>query len=535
MIRIARTRCCHGAVVLAILTGTAAHAATLHVPGDYPTIKAAVNAASNGDVIVVAPGTYTGNGNNGIKTMGKKVTLRSAEGAATCTIEGSAFEFYPGDTADTVIDGFTIRRATSGTLGGAISMFNASPTIRNCVITDCSTSPISGGAIGIYGQTSLPLIEHCIFADNSTSMGGAVSLSGGAQVVIKSSIFSANISTNGYGGGVYVGPDCEATVESCIFVGNSVSGLYSEGGFSDPDTVVNCLFTGNAPGNFSVGGGVHSLAISTEIINCTFTGNVGSAVGKRATIVNSILADSVSSSGQPLGGQMLGSLGDLTISFSAVEGGWTGPGSDNIDVDPEFPLVASGAWTLAPSYDAAANLTVYTDAGASFEPGALVGRVMNPDTAQQRRQYIAANTATTISVHGNFTPEPGAPANLLVDANDAYAIFDVRPVAGSPVIDAGNNAALPRSVIVDLDGQARFVDDPTVVDTGAGRGPIVDMGAFERQVAASPDLNGDGAVNPIDLGILLGAWGTSNSNADLDGDGVVGASDLAMLLGGWTG
>jgi hypothetical protein len=31
----------------------------------------------------------------------------------------------------------------------------------------------------------------------------------------------------------------------------------------------------------------------------------------------------------------------------------------------------------------------------------------------------------------------------------------------------------------DLDGESRFVDDPTVVDTGNGTAPIVDMGAYE--------------------------------------------------------
>jgi streptogramin lyase len=50
------------------------------------------------------------------------------------------------------------------------------------------------------------------------------------------------------------------------------------------------------------------------------------------------------------------------------------------------------------------------------------------------------------------------------------------------------------------------------------------------------DLDGDGAVGPQDLSMLLGAWGTCEGNcaADLDGDGLVGASDLAALLGAWS-
>ena len=48
------------------------------------------------------------------------------------------------------------------------------------------------------------------------------------------------------------------------------------------------------------------------------------------------------------------------------------------------------------------------------------------------------------------------------------------------------------------------------------------------------DLDGDDAVGPSDLAILLGAWGPNpGSPADLSGDGVVGAADLALLLAGW--
>jgi hypothetical protein len=49
------------------------------------------------------------------------------------------------------------------------------------------------------------------------------------------------------------------------------------------------------------------------------------------------------------------------------------------------------------------------------------------------------------------------------------------------------------------------------------------------------DLNGDGAVNGLDLGALLGAWGsTSPTAADLNRDGVVNGVDLGVMLGNWT-
>jgi hypothetical protein len=49
------------------------------------------------------------------------------------------------------------------------------------------------------------------------------------------------------------------------------------------------------------------------------------------------------------------------------------------------------------------------------------------------------------------------------------------------------------------------------------------------------DLNGDGVVNGLDLGALLGSWdSTSPTAADLNRDGVVNGIDLGVLLGNWT-
>jgi uncharacterized repeat protein (TIGR01451 family) len=64
---------------------------------------------------------------------------------------------------------------------------------------------------------------------------------------------------------------------------------------------------------------------------------------------------------------------------------------------------------------------------------------------------------------------------------------DYRLQPGSPAIDAGDNDAdtdtntsgvQPLSA-TDLDGYARFVDDPDTADTGNGTAPVVDLGAYE--------------------------------------------------------
>jgi predicted outer membrane repeat protein len=73
---------------------------------------------------------------------------------------------------------------------------------------------------------------------------------------------------------------------------------------------------------------------------------------------------------------------------------------------------------------------------------------------------------------GNIDADP-----QFLDADDG----NLRLRVTSPAIDAGDNTAVPPGVTTDRDGHARFVDIPTVGDTGNGKPPIVDMGAYEAQ------------------------------------------------------
>jgi hypothetical protein len=116
------------------------------------------------------------------------------------------------------------------------------------------------------------------------------------------------------------------------------------------------------------------------------------------------------------------------------------------------------------------------------------------------------------------------------------AARDFRLQAASPAIDSGSNSMVPAGVTTDFDLNPRFVNDPTVADTGAGTAPLVDRGAYEKQLPPPPpcpaDLDGNGAVDAADLSNLLGAWGTAGAG-DIDGSGSVDAADLSVLLAAW--
>ena len=71
-------------VLLAVVNATAALASVINVPAVQPTIQTAINVASSGDTVLVAPGTYTEN----INFLGKAITVKSAKGSSVTIIDG---------------------------------------------------------------------------------------------------------------------------------------------------------------------------------------------------------------------------------------------------------------------------------------------------------------------------------------------------------------------------------------------------------------------------------------------------------------
>lgn len=119
----------------------------LGVPGDYDSIQKAIDASQDGDAIIVAAGRYKEN----LNFLGKDITLRSEAGPEDTILDGgqwgSVVAFVNGETA--TLEGFTI---TNGLfqIGGGIRIWNASPTIKNNVIT--RNGAMIGGGIYVEGE-----------------------------------------------------------------------------------------------------------------------------------------------------------------------------------------------------------------------------------------------------------------------------------------------------------------------------------------------------------------------------------------------
>jgi hypothetical protein len=191
-----------------LLTISWAVGAEFRVPGDYPTIQAAIDEASEGDRIVVAPGTYKERlklkpglvlTSEGGKNPGKLGLLR----AETTIIDGGGKGGSPGVTMaeGAVIDGFTVRNVgrydaalwkkhweERGQNQDAIGGFS-SPGVGadgvSCRITNCLVHHNGHTGIAVRGaekKKTQVLVTHNVAFRN---MGGGIGIMGGASGIIR--------------------------------------------------------------------------------------------------------------------------------------------------------------------------------------------------------------------------------------------------------------------------------------------------------------------------------------------------------------
>ena len=124
------------------------------------------------------------------------------------------------------------------------------------------------------------------------------------------------------------------------------------------------------------------------------------------------------------------------------------------------------------------------------------------------------------------------------DFNSRLSLFSGScPSTGSGAIacaDAGCGDDASISTLV-LEGQTLLIRVGSPVDGDEGEGSLV----IDCEPIGGPDcpedINGDESVDAADLGLLIGAWGTSDADADINDDGIVDAADLGLLIGRWGG
>jgi len=366
-----------------LMLATSVRGTIRYVPSDYPTIQAGIDAALEGDTVLVAGGLYTGAGNRDLDFNGRNLLVTSENGPAATVIdcEGSlsdphrGFIFRSGEDSTSVVRGFMIRHGYAygvwpENCGGGIYCYLSSPAIVENWITDNTACHSGGGIYSFHGSASL--VDNVISGNTAYGVGGGIfcdwyprftidgntimantGSSGGGIVCshcsarIVGNVIKWNTATAGAGGGILSWSSSPLIIENLITENTGVEGgaICCENP-SIPAVEHNLIADNTAA---EKGGGILCVSSSPSLDGNTIAGNQaaqGGGISCRGysivTIVNTVLWGDHASTDPEIHVE-----GEASVSgtYSDVAGGWSGEG--NIDVDPLFVPGPRGDYYLS--------------------------------------------------------------------------------------------------------------------------------------------------------------------------------------------
>lgn len=273
-------------------------AAIIRVPGDVSMIQSGIDAADDGDTVLVYPGEYKEH----INFNGKNITVGSlflTTGDATyinSTIispyQSRPVTFEHGEDSTACLSGFTLSDGMD--IGGGILCWNSSPILNHLIIENNTAWEWGGGIYCVYHAN--PTIRDVIIRNNHCNeRGGGIACWAGSSPLIEDTIIKNNTAYS-EGGGISLMSDCYPRLRNVSVINNSA---YLGGGIAANSIsnfiVENLLLSGNHAEGF--GGAIFITSTAPGYLNnLTIVGNTASIGGSilhsdgsgRVSFVNTI-------------------------------------------------------------------------------------------------------------------------------------------------------------------------------------------------------------------------------------------------------
>jgi hypothetical protein len=333
-------------IIFLFLLASPLFAVIKNVPGSYATIQSAILASSNGDTVLVEPGTYFEN----INFRGRKIVVTSRfyqnfdlsyiqntiingstpiqPDSASCVIITS------GADSTTVLQGFTLtggkgtkwqdeHGAGRYTEGGGILIAFSAPVIQfniikfnEAVTTGGGISGAGGGGIRLGDGNPKILNNIIIYNKGFYGAGVVVNYSG---VTIKNNLICSNFGAVNYGAG------------AGLWINNNNG--------TTPKIIENNTIVNNSASAGTGGVNIYSGTINVTLRNNIIWGNTPAA-------------------------QILG--GSPAVTYCDVQGGYSGSG--NLNIDPVFSDSNYVLSLLSPCVDKGDSSTIYNDRADTLNP-----------------------------------------------------------------------------------------------------------------------------------------------------------------------